>query len=301
MYMKKILFALVLIITLSSCTRYGGDSYSSSRRGNIKLYSGSNASTRIIRNNVWSLSKFLSDKLPKQKSDYEVYITDKDIVDFLSEEDFIQHVFDRIKENKFYDDKQQEKAALLTTTDLRSLLENPENMTGQSMYMLPVANIIILRNDENYGRRFFLYSYITLLLCDNNPNYYLNPSKNQAELTDTLLFKFMLSGFPSIYSRYFSKYPGRDPSNELYLMLAEIDIQYLEDIYELDLRRFKSVKETQLAYDEEAVIYYAYFFKYLFETMDNDTVLELLDSLFIHDQDRSADLRRIYYEWKDQL
>lgn len=299
--MNKLLLTLALVLTLSGCTRYGGDTYKASSRGNIKLYSGSEVPTKIIRNNVWSLSKFLSEKLPKQKSDYEVYITDKDIVDFLSDEDFIQHVFDRIKENKNYDDKQQEKAALLTTTDLRTLFENPENMTGQSMYMLPVANIIILKNDENYGRRFFLYSYITLLLCDNNPNYYLNPSINQAELTDALLFKFMLSGFPSMYSRYFSKYPARDPSADLYLMLAEIDIKYLEDIYELDLRRFKSVKEAQLAYDEEAVIYYAYFFKYLFETMDNDRVLELLDSLFIHDQDRSADFRRIYVEWKDQL
>lgn len=299
--MNKLLFALALVLTLSGCTRYGGDTYSSSRRGNIKLYSGSNAPTKIIRNNVWSISKFLSDKLPKQNSRYEVYVTDKDIVDFLSDEDFIQHVFDRIKENKLYDDKQQEKAALLTTTDLRTLFENPQNMTGQSMYMLPVANIIILKNDENYGRRFFLYSYVTLLLCDNNPNYYLNASKSQAELTDALLFKFMLSGFPSIYSRYFSKYPGREPSAEIYSMLAEIDIQYLEDIYELDLRRFKSIQETQLAYDEEAVIYYAYFFKYLFETADNDTVLELMDSLFMPHEDRSEDLRRIYSEWKDQL
>ncbi|MDC7233648.1 MAG: hypothetical protein PQJ58_10475 [Spirochaetales bacterium] len=299
--MKKSLGLLILLLVLSGCTRYMGDRYTLTRRENIKLYDGSSLNTRIIRNNVWSGASFISDKLPKQKAVYEVFITDRKIIELLADEDFIQHIVDRVMANDNYDEQEREKALLLATTDLRHLFENPSRLEGQSLHMIPVANIIILKHDENYGRRHFLYAYVNLMLCHNNPGYYLNPSETREELADAVLFKFMLTGFPSLYSRYFAKYPGRPPAGELYEMLSDNDIQYIDDIYDLKPFRFRMAKDEQLAFDDEAVLYYAYYFKYLFETVESTTAVDLVDSLFTPDKDRSGDFRRVYREWKEQL
>ena len=296
-----LLILALLAGLLSGCSRYNGEKYSITRRGNVTLYDGSSRSTRIIRNNVWSSAKFLSDILPPQSNRIEVYITDGPVPELLGDRDFLEHIFKRIEGNKNYDEKEQEKARLLATTDLRDLLKNPDVMQGRSMHLLPAANIVILRHDENYNAKLFLYACVSLMLYDNNPGYYLNPALTRDELTDLMIFKFMLSGFPSLYSRYFSKYPGRKPSASLYKMLAEIDIEYLEDIYNLDEAKFAAYPDEILVSNAEAPVYYAYFFKYLFSRSDEKRSVELVNALFMPSEDPSEEFRGIYREWKKQI
>ena len=168
--------------------------------------------------------------------------------------------------------------------------------------MLPAANIVILRHDENYNARLFLYACVSLMLYDNNPGYYLNPALTRDELTDLMIFKFMLSGFPSLYSRYFSKYPGRKPSASLYKMLAEIDIEYLEDISTIWTRRsLPPYPDEILASNAEGPVYYAYFFKYLFSRSDEKRSVELVNALFMPSEDPSEEFRGIYREWKKKI
>ncbi len=295
------LLLLLALLSLSGCTRYAGDRYTTTRRSGITLYDGSSLNTRVVRNNIWSSSSFLKGVLPAPKNRLEVYITDRAIPELLGDRDFLEHIFSRIEENRVYDEKEREKARLLATTDLREQLENPALFDSRSIHIIPVANIIILRYDENYGSRHFLYGCVSLMLYDSNPSYYLNPSLSRDEVTDHLLFRFMLTGFPSFYSRYFSKFPGRKPTASLYSLLAETDIQYLDSIYDLDLEKFASLPDEILYDNREAALYYAWFFEYLFRTAGERAVLELIDTLFTASEERSAELRRIYKEWKAAL
>jgi hypothetical protein len=293
MKIKRGLFLSIIILGLfaTSCSEYNGVNYRALKRGNIKIFVSRNSNNKFIKNQIWSVSKFLKDKIPKQTGNYEVYIIDHDIKELLGDKTFSKHIFDRVFENPFYSDVQKDKAILPISADLDAIASDRYQGSLESLYFIPLADIIIIRNSNQPDKDHFLYGYLSLLLFEHNPEYYLNYATNEDDLTDLLLFRYLLTGFSSFQSRYFAKYPNRRESLALYKTIIKTDIKYLESNNPVDLELFRLKSVKQLVNEPESLRYYAHFFNYLSENMEEKEFLDLMDSFFRSENKGQDDLR----------
>jgi len=297
--MKKVILGFFVLLSLLGCSEYSGIRFISSRRKNITLFTEFGSNPKIIKNNIWSISKFLQDKIPGQNSSYEVYVTRRELKELILDEEFSKHIFDRIAENPQYSGAQRDTAAALIERDLNMIADDSPLYNLDSFYFLPAANIIMIRDYPGYDKDFFLYSYITLALLENNPGYYFNEGRTEDEMADQLMLRYLTTGLNSLYSRYFSKYHNRNQSRDLFLLLLKNDMAYLEDIYQIDLPGYKGLSNYQLVNVDTSVHYYAWFFQYVFERQTEEEFREFLASFFTPDLDKRAKLRNYFYMWKN--
>jgi len=292
-----LLFFCIFILFLTSCSEYNGVNYRSLKRGNIKVYISRNSNNKFIKNQIWSVSKFLKDKIPQQTGNYEVYIVNYDIKDLLGDKAFSKHIFDRVRANPYYSKDQIDQAILPVSADLDAIAADQYRGSLEKLYFIPLADIIIIRNSKTPDKDYFIYAYLSLLLLEHNPDYYLNSATNTDDLTDILLFRYLLTGFNSFYSRYFGKYPHRRESLGLYKALIETDIKYLESNVPVDLQLFRLKSVKQLVNEPESLRYYAHFFKYLSENLNEEDFLDLKDSFFRSKNKGQDELREYFYTW----
>ncbi|QEN06707.1 hypothetical protein EXM22_01385 [Oceanispirochaeta crateris] len=299
--MKKILWTLLVSLLLFGCTEYGGRQYVSSKRKNIQIFNERGTNPKFIKNNIWNLSHFLKDKIPGQSNEYEVFIVEDDFGNLLSDEIFSNHIFNRIEENSLYTEDERTGAKLLVHNDIQKIISNRNFRKTETFLLLPIANIILLKNNSGYDKDLFLYGYLTLLLLEHNPAYYLNPLQTEQDRTDRIILGYITTGLSSLYSRYFTKYPDRKQSKDLYLKLIKNDIQYIEDIYDIDVLKYKNTSSETLAFENSFIYFYSYFFEYLIDSLDEDEFQDLIDSLFIQDHNKRQRLRDLYNKWKANI